>query len=53
MESEDELPTIERGLIRVSGNRFNYCNYAFTWIDVFFINSSNGTAEKAQTLELH
>jgi hypothetical protein len=35
MESEDKLPTIERGLIRVSDNRFNYCNYAFTWIDGF------------------
>jgi hypothetical protein len=35
MESERELPTIDRGLIRVRDNRYDHCNYAFTWIDGF------------------
>jgi hypothetical protein len=35
IKSENELPTIERGLIRIIDKRYNYDNYAFTWIDGF------------------
>ncbi|MBI2486136.1 MAG: hypothetical protein HYW01_04090 [Deltaproteobacteria bacterium] len=35
IKSENELPTIERGLIRIIDKRFNHDNYAFTWIDGF------------------
>ncbi len=35
IEDGYELPSIERGLIRVIDNRFDFNNYAFTWIDGF------------------
>jgi len=35
IEDEYELPTIERGLIRIIDDRLDFNNYAFTWIDGF------------------
>jgi hypothetical protein len=35
LNQQDRLPTVERGLIKVIDERFDYANYSFTWLDGF------------------
>ncbi|MCI0454134.1 MAG: hypothetical protein L0Y68_03965 [Candidatus Dadabacteria bacterium] len=35
LNQQGKLPTVERGLIKVIDERFDYVNYSFTWLDGF------------------